>query len=193
MGEPGHCGGCSRQFPLRHASREIVLATTVYVRCLLPCILSPSAKFDRGFYLVYDKHHTLVLPDDPGSLGPLGSRVATTAGRRRRGVPTRGGSPRNNKRDATLRARRARSLSLGPPAGHVGGARHAPTPSSELCRAKDDRRPPLAHWPPHSEERSDQLRTAGPLRGPLRVDVPILSRQSGKTCPAVACVLKLPR
>ena len=68
-----------------------MLTTTVYVRCLLPCILSPSAKFDRGFYLVYDKHHTLVLPDDPGSLRALGSHAAITAGRRRHGVPTRGG------------------------------------------------------------------------------------------------------
>ena len=52
------------------------------------------------------------------------------------------------------RVSRALSASLGLPAEYVGGARHAPTTNAEWCRASVDLRPPLAHWPPHSGERS---------------------------------------
>ena len=165
----------------------------VHVRWSPPPCASPSApKVDR-LCLCSDCIHMLWLKiDHPDALSPLGSRVATTTGWRRRGLATWGGSPRDSKRDAVLRACRALSVSLGLSAENVGGVSHAPTPNAVLCRASVDLCPPMEHWPPHSEERSDQLRHAGPLRGPPRVDVPILSSQSGKTCPAVAWVLKLP-
>ena len=131
----------------------------------------PSAKFDRCFYLVYDELHTRVLPDDPSSQRALGSHVATTAGRCRRGCGDAGAVQRTAHAVSARCASRVRSASLGLCAGHVSGASHTPTRNAKPCQKSDGSRPPAALGSPHSDQRSDQIRSTYPLRGPGRVQV----------------------
>ena len=136
-----------------------------------PCTVPVRQKDGRRFYFVHDLRHTHVQPDSPDELRAPGSSVATTAGRRRRGVATWGGSPRVSKRDTVLRASRALSMRLGLHAEHVGAASHTPTRNAKPYRTSDGSRPPAALGAPHSDERSDKIRPTHPLRGPDRVQV----------------------
>ena len=166
------CGGqLLSQCSAMHHERDIMLTTAVYVRCLPPVYGRPSAKFDRCFYLVYDELHTRVLPDDPSLLRALGSHVATTAGRCRRGCGDAGAVQRTAHAVSARCASRVRSASLGLCAGHVSGASHTPTRNAKPCQKSDGSRPPAALGSPHSDERSDQIRSTYPLRGPGRVQV----------------------
>ena len=146
-----------------------------------PCTAPVRQKDDWRFYFVHDLRHPHAQPDSPDELRAPGSSVATTAGRRRRGVATWGGSPRVSKRDTVLRASRALSMRLGLHAGHVGAASHTPTRNAKPYRMSDGSRPPAALGAPHSDERSDQLGNARLLRGPGRIEVPVAGSQADQT------------
>ena len=158
-----------------------------------PCVPSPPARVRPTCFLQrVHPHAPRPHIDRPDALNTFGLRVAAAAGRRRRGVATWGVQSAGQQAQTGRRVSRALSASLGLPAECVCGARHAPTTNAEWCRASADLRPPLAHWPPHSGERSDQLRHVGPLRGPRRMEVSVLPSQGRWPHPAAAWVLKLP-
>ena len=145
----------------------------LHVRWSPPCASPSAPKVDR-LRLCSDCIRMLCLHlDHPDALSPLGLCVANTAGRRRRSVATRGGSPRDGKPETDLRACRAISMGLGPQAVRAWGASHTTTPKHRAVPGKCRSAPSPAHWPPHCEERSGQLRHVRPLRGPPPGEWPI--------------------
>ena len=128
--------------------------------------------------------------DHPGALSSLGSCVATTTGRRRRGVATWGVQSAGQQARTRRRASRALSASLGPPVEHVGGESHTPTAKHRAVSSKCRSASSLAHWPPHSEGRSDHIGRVGTLRSPSRVEVSVMGSQPHQPHTAVASVRK---
>ena len=184
----GHFGACPHRSTLSHVSMSEIAFTSADSP---PCTAPVRQKDDRCFYFVHDVRHTHVQPDSPDELRAPGSSVATTAGRRRRGVATWGGSPRVSKRDTVLRASRALSMRLGLHAGHVGAASHTPTRNAKPYRTSDGSRPPAALGAPHSDERSDKIRPTHPLRDPGRVQVSDSFTQPCSAYESHTCICKL--
>ena len=83
------------------------------------------------------------------------------------------------------------SASLGLCAGHVSGASHTPTRNAKPCQTSDGSRPPAALGSPHSDERSDQIRSTYPLRGPGRVQVSDSFTQPCSAYESHTCICKL--